>query len=250
MSRFKSILITGASSGIGAALAVDYAAAGVRLALTGRDTARLEAVAATCRARGATVDTATIDVTDREAFAVWLGAQDAAHPFDLVIANAGVALEKGRDLGDGAALRRTLEINVDGVLNTILPLLPAMRARRAGQVAIVSSLAGFVGLPLAPGYNASKAAVRILAESLRLQLRRDGVGVTAVCPGFVVSPMTDGNKFPMPFLMPVARASAIIRRGLERDRARIAFPWPLRAGVWLAQALPAALSSRLLGRAA
>jgi short-subunit dehydrogenase len=247
VKQFRSIVLTGASSGIGAALARDYAVAGVRLALVGRDGRRLSDVADACRRRGAEVEAATIDVTERPRLEEWLLAQESVRPVDLVIANAGVALEQGRDLGDGEILRRTLVINLDGTLNTILPLLPAMRARRAGQLAVVSSLAGFFGLPRAPGYGASKAAVRVLAESLRIQLKRDGIGVSAICPGFVDSAITRANDFPMPFLMSATRASTIIRHGLARDRARIAFPLPMKAAVWLATALPASLTARLLG---
>jgi short-subunit dehydrogenase len=247
VTQFRSIVITGASSGIGAALAHDYAGNDVRLALVGRDGPRLAVIADACRARGADVEAATIDITERPHLEAWLRAQDAARPIDLVIANAGVALEKGRDIGDGEALRRTFAINLDGTLNTILPLLPAMRARRGGQLGIVSSLAGFVGLPRAAGYNASKAAGRVLAESLRIQLKADHVGVSAICPGFVESRITDDNDFPMPFLMTAERASAIIRRGLAHNRARIAFPLPTKAAVWLAMVLPGGLTSRLLG---
>ncbi|MCW5748661.1 MAG: SDR family NAD(P)-dependent oxidoreductase [Alphaproteobacteria bacterium] len=247
MRRFGSIVITGASSGIGAALARDYAGTDTRLALLGRDEARLAAVAADCRARGAQVATACIDVTEREQLQDWLQKQDAARGIDLVLANAGVALERGRDIGDGEALRRTVAINLDGTLNTILPLLPAMRSRRAGQIGIVSSLAGFFGLPRAPGYGASKAAVRLLAESLRIQLKKDGVGVSAICPGFVESAITRDNPFPMPFMMSAERASAIIRRGLAHNRARIAFPLPMKAAVWFAMSLPGSWTARLLG---
>jgi len=247
VKHFRSIVLTGASSGIGAGLARDYAATGVRLALIGRDGSRLATVAAACRDKGADVEAATIDITERPSFEEWLRTQDAARPIDLVIANAGVALEKGCDLGDGESLRRTMTVNVDGTLNTILPLLPAMRARRAGQVGIVSSLAGFFGLPRAAGYNASKAAGRVLAESLRIQLKADNVGVSAICPGFVESGITRDNDISMPFLMTAERASTIIRRGLAHDRARIAFPLPTKAAVWLGMALPGGLTSRLLG---
>jgi short-subunit dehydrogenase len=247
VKRFQSIVLTGASSGIGAALAHDYAAAGVRLALLGRHGARLAEVAERCRRKGADVDTATIDIRERTTLESWLKEQDAGRPVDLLIANAGVALEKGRDIGDGERLRQTLAINLDGTLNTILPLLPAMRERRGGQIGIVSSLAGFVGLPRAAGYGASKAAVRVLAESLRIQLRRDNVGVSAICPGFVESAITNDNDFRMPFLMTAERASAVIRRGLAHDRGRIAFPLPMKAAVWLATTLPASWTSRLLG---
>ena len=242
----KSILITGASSGIGEALALDYAAPGIFLALTGRDAGRLESVATAARGKGATVEAKVIDVVDREGMKLWLQALDAAHPLDQVIANAGVGLEGDRKLPEEEAMRGTLATNIDGVLNTVLPILPTFRARRRGQIAIVASLASFIGLPQSAAYNASKAAVRVWGESLRLSERRNGVEINVVCPGFVVSRMTARNKFPMPFLMSAERASAIIRRGLERNKARIAFPLGTKAAVWLGITLPGSWTDRLM----
>ena len=225
MKTFRSIVITGASSGIGEGLALDYARASVRLALGGRDEARLQAVADACRARGADVVAQTMDVADRERMAAWMREQDAAKPVDLVLANAGVSIEKGKGQGiDEERTRRTFAVNVEGTFNTVFPLLDAMRARRFGQLGIVASLAGFIGLPRAAAYNASKSAVRVWGESIRHQLHADNIGVSVICPGFVESRITVGNDFPMPFMMTAARASAIIRHGLANDRARIAFP--------------------------
>ena len=148
MKRFSSIVITGASSGIGEALALDYAASGVALALTGRDAQRLEAVAVACRAKGATVVAAPIDVVDRDALATWLIAFDDAHPVDLILANAGISIDKDNSsLDDFAVIRKTLDVNVGGVLNTVEPLLSRLIARKNGQIAIVSSLASFIVLP-------------------------------------------------------------------------------------------------------
>src|SRR5690349_6050841 len=183
----RTILITGASSGLGAALADAYAAPGVTLALTGRDPGRLDAVAERCRAAGAAVRGAVLDVTGRDALAAWIAEVDAATPIDLAIANAGVAAG-GRDAADADAdanaARRVLATNIDGVLNTVLPLVPAMRRRRRGQIALMSSLAGFRGLPGAAAYCASKAAVRVYGEALGGPLRHDGVTVSVICPGF------------------------------------------------------------------
>src|SRR5882757_4396863 len=199
MKNFRSIVITGASSGIGEALAIDYAAPGVALALTGRDAGRLETVAAACRARGATVVADTVDVVDREAFAAWLTSFDDAHPVDLLIANAGVSIDKDNSsLDDFSIVCKTFAINVDGVFNTVEPLIGRLMKRRRGQIAVVSSLAGFIGLPYSASYNASKAAVRVWGESIRYVLRKSGVGVTVICPGFVVSRMTSEAPFPMP----------------------------------------------------
>jgi short-subunit dehydrogenase len=248
MKRFSSIVVTGASSGIGEALALDYAAPGVALALTGRDAQRLEAVAQACRAKGATVVAAPIDVVDRDALATWLTAFDDAHPVDLILANAGISIDKDNSsLDDFAVIRKTLDVNVGGVLNTVEPLMSRMIARKAGQIAIVSSLASFIGLPYSASYNASKAAVRVWGESIRYVLKKDGIGVSVICPGFVVSRITASAPFPMPFLMSSARASAIIRKGLAANRARIAFPLGTKAAVWLGGFLPGGWTARLMG---
>ena len=248
MKSFTGIVITGASSGIGQALALDYAAPGVALAITGRDGDRLEAVAQACRAKGASVEAGPIDVVDREQLATWLTRFDDAHPVDLLIANAGVSIDKDNSsFDDFSVVRRTLDVNVGGVLNTVEPLVSRMMRRRRGQIAVVSSLAGFIGLPYSASYNASKAAVRVWGESIRYVLKRSDVGVSVVCPGFVVSRMTNEAPFPMPFLMSAERASAIIRRGLARNKARIAFPVGTKAAVWFGGLLPGTWTSRLLG---
>src|SRR5690348_4375531 len=243
----SSILITGGSSGIGEALAYRYAADGMRLALTGRDADRLTAVAAACRARGCSVQTAALDATDRVAMRAWIERLDDEHPFDLVIANAGISVGKGH-YDDEEAARQVFAVNVDGVLNTVYPIMPRMRERRAGQIALVSSLAAFRGLPTAAAYCASKAAVKALGEAWRLALAPHGVRVSVICPGFVTTRMTAKNRFPMPLLMSAERAAAIIAEGLARDRGRIAFPWPMHFASWLLAAAPARLSDALARR--
>ncbi|MBM3583486.1 MAG: SDR family NAD(P)-dependent oxidoreductase [Alphaproteobacteria bacterium] len=244
----SSILITGASSGLGAALAELYSAPGVHLALVGRDAGRLEAVATRCRDAGATVASAGIDVTDRAAMARWVTAAEAAHPLDLVIANAGVSAGTGRGEESADQVRRILAINVDGAMNTVLPAMPPMIARRRGQIALMASLAAFRGFPGAPAYCASKATLKIFGEGLRGDLAPRGVGVTVICPGYVDTAMTRVNTFRMPFLMDAEGAARIIRHGLERNRARIAFPWPLAFVAWLAGTLPPAWLDPLLAR--
>jgi short-subunit dehydrogenase len=242
----KTILITGASSGIGEALAEVYAGPGITLVLTGRDRDRLDAVAARCMERGAAVRAATVDVADRATMADWLAAVDRETPVDLCIANAGISGGTGRRGESEEQARRILAVNVDGVLNTIHPLIGPMTARRRGQLALVSSLAGFRGYPGAPAYCASKAAVRSYGESLRLDLRGAGIEVSVICPGFVRSRITDRNRFPMPFLMNADRAASIIKRGLERNRGRIAFPLPTYLMAWMVAVLPSGLADVLL----
>ncbi len=244
----KSIVITGGSSGIGAALARGYAAPGVSLGLTGRDPARLAAVAEACRAAGAEVAAAVIDVRQREALAAWLAERDRARALDLVIANAGISAGTGSFGETAEQVREFLSVNVDGVVNTALAAAELMRPRRRGQIALMSSLAAFRGFPGAPAYCASKAAVRVWGEALRGMLHGEGLGVTVICPGYVKSRMTAVNDFPMPFLMEAERAAGIIRRGLAADKARIVFPRRLFAAVWLLGLLPPAWTDPLLRR--
>lgn len=241
----RSILITGASSGLGAALARAYAAPGVTLFLGGRDEARLAAVAGECRAAGATTEVQVGDVTAAPALAGWIVACDRVAPLDLVIANAGISAGTGGIVEGDAQTRTLFAVNGDGVVNTVLPAIELMRPRRRGQIALVSSLAGFRGLGGAPAYCATKAMVRVWGEGLRGALAGDGVGVSVICPGFVATPMTDRNRFPMPWRWSAERAAVHIRRELARGRGRIAFPAPLAALAWLAAALPDALIDRI-----
>lgn len=254
MKNPKNILITGASSGIGEALALHYAAPGITLHLSGRDTARLDAVRHAVTAQGANVITAQIDVTDQTGMARWIGDADNRTPLDLVIANAGIS--GGTGGGEGgpmqgeppAQARRIFDVNLGGVLNTIEPVLPRMQTRARGQIAIISSLAAYRGWPGAPAYSASKGAVRFYGEALRGALHGTGVCINVVCPGFVVSRMTAVNKFPMPFLMHAEKAAAIIARGLEKDKSRIAFPLPTHMMAWGVSVLPDAFMQKLMHR--
>ncbi|MSO71586.1 MAG: SDR family NAD(P)-dependent oxidoreductase [Alphaproteobacteria bacterium] len=246
----QSILITGASSGIGAALAHDYAKPATRLALSGRDPARLDAVAAGCQARGAEVSARVLDVADAEAMAAWIATVNAEAPLDLVIANAGISSGSSGRGETGEQARRIFAVNVTGVLNTVLPALEMMRARPAsptprGQIALMSSVASFRGFAGAPAYCGSKAALRVWGEGLRALHAGEGIELSVICPGFVRSRMTEVNRFPMPFLMDAERAARIIRRGLERNRGRITFPWQMVLITWLLGAMPAALADRL-----
>lgn len=234
----RCLLITGASSGIGAALAKCYAAPGITLVLTGRNGDRLNNVAQTCRDAGAATVTEVIDVADRAAMAAFIARVDTTSPIDLVIANAGISGGISALKDFDAHLRAIFAVNVDGVFNTIHPLLPHFIRRGHGQVAIVSSMAGFRGMPGAVAYCASKAATRAYGEGLRGKLAPQGIAVSTILPGFVRSRMTARNRFPMPFLMDSDRAARIIRRGLAANRGRIAFPWPIQAMVWLGMLLP------------
>lgn len=246
----SGILITGASSGIGAALAETYATAGVTLFLCGRNADRLAQVADLCRKQGATVQPRILDVTDAASMRHWIATSDTEHALDLVIANAGISwgTDQNRTVNNDDIERDIFATNVKGVHNTVDPVIPLMQARRRGQIAIVSSLAGLREMPSAPAYSASKVAVRVYGESLRPQLAADGINVSVILPGFVESGITAQNDFPMPMIMPAKRAAGIIRRGLKWNQRRIAFPFPMYVMMWVLAALPPVIANLLLTR--
>ncbi|MEM9468541.1 MAG: SDR family NAD(P)-dependent oxidoreductase [Pseudomonadota bacterium] len=244
----KKILITGASSGIGEALALAYASSGAMLCLTGRNQTRLEAVAAHCIEKGSTVVSAALDVTDRQAMSDWIATQQEEVSFDLVIANAGISAGTGgHEEGESIQQAREIfDINLYGILNTIEPVLSDMIERKRGQIAVLSSLVGYRGWPTAPAYSASKGAVRFYGEALRGALKDTGVKVSVICPGFVTSRITDQNDFAMPLKMEAEKAAQIIKRGLEKNKGRIAFPWPVVFISWFISILPDCLAQKIL----
>ena len=246
METKKSILITGASSGIGAALAKEYASNGNFLSISGRNAERLNRVAEQCRENGAIVEIKVLDVMDTTEMSKWISDVNSRVCLDLVIANAGIA--GGSDgAGKGkAATHQIFQTNINGIINTVIPALEMMTLRGRGQIAIMSSLAAFRGIPSTPAYCASKAAVKVWGEGLRVRHATNGIKVSVICPGFVQSRMTRNNPFPMPLLISSEKAAKIIRKGLERNSARIAFPRRMYFLAWLLGILPPSLSDRLM----
>jgi short-subunit dehydrogenase len=232
--------VTGASSGIGRAIAQACAAPGVTLALLGRDRERLIETASICKAAGAIVEIGAIDVRDPAAMHEWLISFDRDQAVDLLIANAGVTggLSPHSAVETAATSREVLETNIFGVVNTIQPLLGAMIARRAGQIAIVSSIAGFVPVTDAPSYSASKAAILRYGLALRSGLRGHGVKVSVICPGYVATPMAAREIGPRPFEVSAEKAAELILHGLRRDQSVIAFPTFLAFITWLGGVMP------------
>ena len=247
---FRVVIVTGASSGLGAELAQAYAAPAVTLGLLGRDRQRLAATAARCEARGAKVDSAAIDVGDAAAMETWLGDFDREHAADLVIANAGTSAGPEPDSPSEGAPSAVLQVSVNliGAINTVEPLLPAMCRRGRGRVALVASIAAYRGLPYSPGYCASKAGLRAYAEALRPRVAPRGVGVTIVCPGFFASPMTDRFDGPTPFRASTAAAARKVKRAIDRGRRRSAFPWPLVFGLRFCDLAPPSIGDAILRR--
>jgi len=245
---FQRIFITGATGAIGQALALKYAAPGVELLLHGRNEAQLEFVCRQCQSRGAEVRTVCLDLTDTQQLRDWL-AEDLQHWVpDLFIANAGMNTNTGtQQEGESLeAMEDLLSLNVNATLLMSRQIAEAMKARGEGQIALISSLAGFYGLPITPTYCASKAAVKVFGEGMRGWLRPHGVGVTVVMPGYVESDMCNAMPGPKPFLWPAEKAARVIARALARDRARLSFPFPLNIGTWCLSVLPPESSARLL----
>jgi short-subunit dehydrogenase len=248
----RRVLITGASSGLGRALALALAAPGAKLFLGGRDAARLAEVAREAAALGAEAETAWVDVQDRAGMAEWI---EAAAPLDLAIANAGISGGTGGVSEPEAQVRKIWDVNVLGVLNTVFPAAVAMQRQpagaggRRGSVVIVASVASFIAAPNAPAYCASKAAIRFWGEAMAPSLRAQGVQLTVACPGYIRTPMTARNAFPMPGLMTPEVAAAKILRAVRLGRVRTTFPWWLGLAARLLSALPPRALGALLGRA-
>ena len=234
-----NVLITGASSGIGEAIALACAARGDRLFICGRDKLRLDGVARACRELGAQVASEIVDVTDESAVRSWIESAEAQAPIARVFANAGV----GTGVEDERNVRRTFATNVSGVVNTVLPAIEVFRRRGEApgewrQILVTASIAGYGPLKACPAYSATKACVKTWALALRGMLRPEGIKVSAICPGFVRSRITDKNTCPMPFFMEADKAARKILAKADKDAGLIAFPWPMRLVTWALGAAP------------
>jgi short-subunit dehydrogenase len=220
------VFITGASSGIGAALAAHYAGQGALLGLCARRAGMVGALLTGLGGKGASYQ---VDVTD--AGSLQEAARDFAARFgtpDIVIANAGISVgtstENSNDL---AAFRKVMDTNVYGMAATFQPFIESMRERRSGTLAGIASVAGFRGLPGAGAYSASKAAAMTYLESLRVELHPSGVSVVTVCPGYVRTPMTAVNRYRMPFILEADEAARRIARVISRKRRLAVIPWQM-----------------------
>ena len=208
-----SILITGASSGVGAALAVRLARHGGRLALTARRAERLEAVAEDVRRQGGRTRELAARVATEQG------------PVDVAFLNAGLGGPTALTRFSAEKVRYMFEVNVFGVVNWLEQLLPDMISRGQGVIAVTSSLAAMRGIPTGGAYSASKAAVSTLIESLRAEARARGLQMSIIEPGFFKSELTEKNNFPMPFLLETEDAARIMEQEVAEGRERIRFPW-------------------------
>jgi short-subunit dehydrogenase len=236
----RVVFLTGASSGLGEALARRIGTRGAKLGLFARRADRLEALASEVVQAGGHALALPGDVADREAVEVAVRlVESTMGPIDVAIANAGIGEPTPALEFDTAVAARIVEVNAIGAIHLVGACLPSMVARRSGHLVAIASLAGFRGLPGSAAYCASKSAMRTLFESLRVDLRGYGVRVSTISPGYVATPMTAPNRYPMPFLMTLDAGADRILKAIERGRRDDAFPWPLSAAVRLLGHLPA-----------
>jgi short-subunit dehydrogenase len=242
------ILITGASHGIGAALAIRYAAADTHISLLARNAQKLQQVAANCENKNASVSIYPVDVRESTKLQKLIETIDQQQAIDLIICNAGISSNIGSN-GEAESwddICKVIDTNLYGVLASLNPLISRMQQRGQGQIAIVSSLAAYRGMPVTPVYCASKAAVKAYGEALRGWLAVDGIKVSVICPGFVESDMSSSFPGDKPMMISADKAAAIIIRGLQKNSARISFPFPLNLGMWFLALLPASVSDWIM----
>lgn len=242
---WKTAWVTGASTGIGRELALKLAAQGLRVAVSARSNEKLEELARL----NTNILAVPLDVTSRtDVLAAHRHIVGTIGPIDLAILNAGVWRPMKAIEFDAVQSAESINVNYVGVTNMLAPLIPAMLAAGKGHLALVASVAGYRGLPKAAAYAPSKAAVISLAEVLRLELQSHGIVVSLVNPGFVKTPMTAVNEFPMPYIMTADAAADRILNGLRHGKFEIAFPWQLVTMLKLLRLMPNSLYLRIASR--
>lgn len=247
----KTVFLTGASSGIGEALAVALAKRGAIVGLIARRSELLDEISCNCEAAGGKARSFACDVTDAAAVAAAARAfRDEFGHIDVMIANAGIS-GKGEDCQNHvpAAVRQVIDTNLMGAVNAIHAVLPAMLERKSGHLVAVSSLAGFRGLRKSAAYSASKAAMTNYFESVRLDVAEKGIDVTIIQPGFIRTPLTAGRENKMPFLMYLDDSIPHFVKAIERKQRFAAFPWQLATIVRLGRIMPSWLYDRIAGKA-
>jgi len=245
----KVVMVTGASSGIGGALAVELAKRGAKLGLVARRAEALGEVAQAVEAAGSRALVLPADVRDADSLRQAAEKlQSDLGPIDVLIANAGVGpTRNGSDL-DAAEVSNVININVVGAANSVAAVIPEMVARGQGHLVAISSLAGYRGLPKSAAYCASKAAVSAFFESLRIDLEPKGIAVTIIHPGFIKTPLTSGREAQMPFLMELDDAVKKIVRAIEKRKKSYAFPWQLATIVRAGMVMPIWMYDRISRR--
>lgn len=247
----KTVLITGASSGIGEALALALAKKGAVLGLLARREDRLREVAEKCEKAGSIARAYPADVTDPSA--VEEAFQRFIHEFetiDILIANAGIGgNDKSTRIYHPPSVKKVIDVNLNGAVNAVYAVLPKMLEQGHGQLVAISSLAGFRGLPKSAAYSASKAGMTAFFESVRLDVKDRGIAVTIIQPGFIKTPLTAGRHNRMPFLMELDDAIPLFLKAIEKRKRFAAFPWQLATIVRAGKFMPAWMYDRIAGRA-
>lgn len=248
ISKFKNIVITGASSGVGRALAIDFAKKSQNLFLGARNLENLEQTKNLCKNINDKINIyiKILDVKNEIDCKNWIDEIEKDFAIDLVIANAGISAGTAGGAEDYLQIKNIFDTNLYGVINIIQPVIPYMQTRKSGQIAIISSLASFVSLPSCPSYSASKSAVRIYGEALYNSLYEDNIGVNIICPGYIKTPMTAVNNFKMPFLMEVEYASKMIIKKLEQNKFLVIFPKRLFLAIKILNFLPLKIKNFIL----
>lgn len=244
-----TLWITGAGKGIGRAVAWEYAARGWTVAVSARTQGDLDALVQQAGAANlpGRIVAFNADVTDQDAIKqTFKGIEQDVGPLDQVIFNAGTHVPNSVKKFSVAPFRTIMEINFMGVINGLSAVVPTFVSRRAGHIAVVSSVAGYSGLPLASAYGASKAALINLCEALKPELEAEGVTLSMINPGFVRTPLTDKNEFPMPFLVEPEVAARQIYNGMAKRKFEIAFPLPFVLILKVLRMLPYGLYFRLV----
>lgn len=234
----KLCWIIGSSSGIGEELAKELARAGYIVAASARSSDKLEQLASGDYSTGKIISY-SVDVTDLAALKnVAVDITQSLGPINMAILCAGTYIPDSADAFNSATIQTQFTLNVMGVAHALEVILPLMKHQAGAHIAVVASVAGFRGLPYATGYGGTKAALINMTESLKPQCDQLGIKLQLICPGFVKTPLTDKNEFPMPFLISVEEAARSILSGLKSDRFEITFPWPMKIVMKLLRFLP------------
>ena len=238
----RSIVITGASGGLGGSLAEIYSEPGTALLLMGRNKARLAHITDRALYLGAQAQSARFSLAETSTLVQRVSDYDCEHPIDLLIVNAGVKIGNVDGIEDAAQMARVLDTNLQAAVHTVQAVIPGMIKRKRGQIALVSSLSAISPQPDLLSYSASKAGLSAYGSALRQSLYGSGISVTIICPGFIDTRMTEMHSGPTPFLVSKERAAKIIRKGLDRKTPYISFPIPLVLLAHLNNLLPVRLS--------